>query len=131
MQQTFSITKYEKVRLIGTRALQLSHGAKPMTNIGNLINVLQIAEKEYNEGVIPISILRILPNGEKLKVTILAKENKKDNVIFVDRTENSDSESDIVQVDKLDTSLTDSECEIKFTKNESEKDDYSDSEESN
>lgn len=68
------ITKYEKVRLIGTRAMQISNGAKPMIDIGNLSNPLEIAEKEYREGVIPISIIRTLPNNEKVRVDILYKK---------------------------------------------------------
>jgi len=65
------ITKYEKVRIIGTRAMQLSNGAKPMTDIGTLTDPLKIAEKEYREGVIPISIIRTFPDKRKQKIDIL------------------------------------------------------------
>lgn len=65
------ITKYEKVRIIGTRAMQLSNGAKPMTDIGMLTDPLKIAEKEYREGVIPISIIRTFPDKRKQKIDIL------------------------------------------------------------
>lgn len=64
------ITKYEKVRIIGLRATQLANGAKPTTDIGNLTNPLKIAEKEYLEGTIPIGIIRTLPNGQKIQISI-------------------------------------------------------------
>jgi len=63
-----NITKYEYARLIGTRASQLSNGFKPMTDIENLTDCLKIAEKEFREGVIPINIIRKLPNGDKIIV---------------------------------------------------------------
>jgi DNA-directed RNA polymerase I, II, and III subunit RPABC2 len=74
MENFFSITKYEKVRLLGLRATQLANGAMPLTNIGNLNNPLKIAEKEFIEGVIPISIIKPLPNGTKVKVKIQIKD---------------------------------------------------------
>jgi DNA-directed RNA polymerase subunit K/omega len=70
MENFFSITKYEKVRLLGLRATQLANGAMPLTDIGTLTDPLKIAEKEYKEGVIPISILKTLPNGKKIRVSI-------------------------------------------------------------
>lgn len=70
METVVPITKYEKVRVIGLRATQLSNGAKPTTDIGNLTSPLKIAEKEYNEGTIPIGIIRTLPNGQKIRVNI-------------------------------------------------------------
>jgi DNA-directed RNA polymerase subunit K/omega len=37
-----------------------------------MTNPLKIAEKEYNEGVIPISIIRTLPGNKKVKIDILS-----------------------------------------------------------
>lgn len=50
-------TRYEKARMVGARALQLSRGAPPMikTNEGDPI---VIAELEFNQGVIPIEVRR-------------------------------------------------------------------------
>lgn len=73
MSTNIPITKYEKVRILGARAMQLSNGAKPMTNINGLMNPLKIAEKEYKEGVIPINIIRKLPCGEKIEITLIPK----------------------------------------------------------
>lgn len=67
------ITKYEKVRIIGVRATQLSMGAKPLIDVSNMTDILKIAEKEFEMGVIPISIIRTYPNGKKVRVDILKK----------------------------------------------------------
>jgi DNA-directed RNA polymerase subunit K/omega len=64
------ITNYEKTRLIGVRATQISQGAKIFTDIGNLTDPILIAEKEYLEGVIPICIIRNMPNGDKIRIRI-------------------------------------------------------------
>lgn len=57
------LTKYEKARILGIRAIQISKGAKPTINIGNLHDALKIAEKEFNEGSIPLIVRRYLPDG--------------------------------------------------------------------
>ena len=57
------ITKYEKTRIIGKRALQLSCGAKPLIDINTMIDPLKIAMEEYKQKKIPIIIIRTLPDG--------------------------------------------------------------------
>ncbi len=60
-------TKYEIARMIGSRALQISMGApflvklteKDLENIG--YNPIEIAKKEYEEGVLPITVRRPMP----------------------------------------------------------------------
>ena len=54
------ITKYEKTKIIGKRALQLSNGANPLIVIKNMINPLKIAIEEYKQKKIPIIIIRTL-----------------------------------------------------------------------
>lgn len=63
-------TKYERVRVIGARAEQISQGATPTVDTTGLMNPVDIAEKEYREGKLPIIIIRKLPTGgiEELKV---------------------------------------------------------------
>jgi DNA-directed RNA polymerase subunit K len=52
-------TRFEKARIIGARALQITMGAPPLIkNRKNLTNVVDIAVKEYDKGVIPINALR-------------------------------------------------------------------------
>ena len=56
------ITKFEKTRIIGTRATHLSNGAEPKIDIGDMESVIEIAQKEYELGKIPIIIVRKYPN---------------------------------------------------------------------
>jgi DNA-directed RNA polymerase I, II, and III subunit RPABC2 len=64
------LTKYEKARVLGIRALQLSNGAVPMVNVGNLKNVNDIAEKELFEYKIPIIIKRKFPDGSSVSLKV-------------------------------------------------------------
>lgn len=65
MTEIFRLTKYEQVRILGTRAEQLAHGAEPTVDIGNLIDPIDIARKELAEGKLPIELIRTMPNGQK------------------------------------------------------------------
>ena len=51
-------TLYEKARIIGARALQISMGAPILIKRGKITNPLEIAKKEFKESVTPISIRR-------------------------------------------------------------------------
>ena len=56
---------FERVRLLAVRAKQLSRGAKPMLlNVDNL-TPKEIAKKELEEKMIPLIVVRTLPNGKK------------------------------------------------------------------
>lgn len=57
------MTKYERARLLGTRALQLSMNAPPMVELQGETDPLQIAMKELRERKIPLIIRRNLPDG--------------------------------------------------------------------
>jgi len=57
------LTKYEKARIIGKRAMQISKGSPPLVEIGNLENPIDIARKELIERKIPFIIRRPLPDG--------------------------------------------------------------------
>jgi DNA-directed RNA polymerase subunit K/omega len=67
------MTIYERVRLLGERAKQLSLGAKPMIKNVDNMNPKDIAKLELENKVIPLIIIRTLPNGvkEKWKVSEL------------------------------------------------------------
>ena len=62
-QTTPYMTKYEKARILGTRALQISLNAPPMVDIEGEIDPLKIAEKELRQKKIPMIVRRYLPNG--------------------------------------------------------------------
>ncbi|MEM0385739.1 MAG: DNA-directed RNA polymerase subunit K [Nitrososphaeria archaeon] len=57
------LTKYERARIIGARALQLSYGAPPFIPIKGTESVTEIAKKELEMKALPISIRRQLPDG--------------------------------------------------------------------
>lgn len=60
------LTRYEKARIISARALQLSLGAPPLIDVSNLPkDNIAIAFEELKRGVLPITIIRVKPNGEK------------------------------------------------------------------
>ena len=66
-----TLTRFEKARITGARALQLSLGAPPFIPIPETAKTsLDIAIKELEERVIPIAIKRVLPNGDYQNIPI-------------------------------------------------------------
>lgn len=63
-------TKYEKARMIGSRALQIAMGAPFLIKLDESdleelnYNPLEIAKLEFDAGVIPLTIKRPLPEVE-------------------------------------------------------------------
>ncbi|NLX48452.1 MAG: DNA-directed RNA polymerase subunit K [Methanospirillum sp.] len=53
-----SYTRYEKARIIGARALQISMGAPTLINVVSKTDPLEIALQEFRENVIPITVKR-------------------------------------------------------------------------
>lgn len=59
------LTRFEKARIMGARALQLSLGAPPFVEIpATAKRSLDIAMEELEKKIIPIVIKRVLPNGD-------------------------------------------------------------------
>jgi DNA-directed RNA polymerase subunit K len=53
------LTRFEKARIIGARALQLASGAPPIIELPEkLINPVKIAYMEFDKGVIPLAVIR-------------------------------------------------------------------------
>jgi len=66
-----TLTKYEKARIMGARALQLSLGAPPFIPIPKNARIsLDISMEELEQRVIPITIRRVLPNGDFQNIPI-------------------------------------------------------------
>jgi len=66
-----TLTRFEKARIMGARALQLSLGAPPFIEIPeNAKTSLDIALVELEQRVIPIIIRRVLPNGDYQNIPI-------------------------------------------------------------
>jgi DNA-directed RNA polymerase I, II, and III subunit RPABC2 len=58
------ITRFEKARIVGARALQISMGAPILLEVNETIsNPIDIALEELEGGILPITIRRTLPDG--------------------------------------------------------------------
>ena len=57
------MTKYERARILGTRAMQISMNAPVMVELEGETDPLQIALKELRARKIPITVRRFLPDG--------------------------------------------------------------------
>jgi len=65
------LTRYEKARIVGARALQISFGApilieKPK----NMIDPIRIAQLELKSKILPLTIRREYPSGEYQDIPI-------------------------------------------------------------
>jgi|SRR3989344_1714055 len=77
-------TKFEIARILGARALQLSMDApllikideKELEKLG--YDPLKIAEKEFNEEILPITVKRVLPEMAKKKLKVERRTEEKD-----------------------------------------------------
>ena len=67
------LTKYERVRILGTRTTQLAHSAKPMVKGTTGLSSYDIAILELEQRILPFIVYRPLPNGliEKWKINEL------------------------------------------------------------
>jgi len=66
-----TLTRFEKARIMGARALQLSMGAPPFIEIPKSAKMsLDIALVELEQRIIPIVIRRRLPNGDYQNIPI-------------------------------------------------------------
>jgi DNA-directed RNA polymerase I, II, and III subunit RPABC2 len=57
------LTKYERTRILGTRATQIAMGATPTVECADETDPLRIAEKELKAFRVPLVIRRYLPDG--------------------------------------------------------------------
>jgi DNA-directed RNA polymerase subunit K/omega len=84
IEEQKSFTKYEKARILGSRALQISMGAPYLIKISKekleeiKYNPLEIAKMEFEAGVIPITVIRPLPEIEKEKPEEPKKQEKEE-----------------------------------------------------
>jgi DNA-directed RNA polymerase subunit K/omega len=68
---TLPLTKYEKSRIIGSRALQISLGAPILVVIPpDAVDPITIAEIELKANVLPITIRRKLPGGRQENIPL-------------------------------------------------------------
>ncbi len=66
-EESVEYTKYEKARMLGSRALQISMGAPFMVKLEESdlerlkYNPVEIAKLEFEQGVLPITVKRPMP----------------------------------------------------------------------
>ncbi len=65
------LTRFEKARIVGARALQISMGAPLLIEPPEgVINEIELALMELDAGVLPITIRRRLPGGSSQDIPI-------------------------------------------------------------
>lgn len=64
------LTKYERARIIGTRALQISMNAPVYVPVTDSFDSIEIAEKELLANKIPLIIRRYYTNGTFYDVSV-------------------------------------------------------------
>lgn len=73
---------YEKVRLLGDRTAQLAQGAKPMIKGVQGMDPRVVAQLELESRMIPIKIIRPLPNGKKEIWSLSELQLKKKYIVY-------------------------------------------------
>ncbi len=65
------LTRFERARVVGARALQVSMGAPVLLDLTEpTLSPIDIALLELEEGVLPISIRRSLPDGTSQNIPL-------------------------------------------------------------
>lgn len=64
MVDEMKLTRYEKARIIGARALQISMGApSALQTHENLLHPIDIALSEFEQGIIPLKVKKKVHTG--------------------------------------------------------------------
>lgn len=81
------LTKYERTRIIGARALQIAMDAPLLTNISKeklelmRFGPMEIASEEFEAGVLPITVKQPMPKKKSVKIKkVVEKEEDKQTV---------------------------------------------------
>lgn len=53
-----NLTRFEKARLLGARAIQISMGAKPLVKLEGSLDPIDIAYEELKANVLPLDVIR-------------------------------------------------------------------------
>jgi len=66
------LTRFEKARIVGARALQISMGAPVLVEVaGGFSSPIDIALNELEAGILPMTIRRTLPDGTYQDIPLL------------------------------------------------------------
>jgi len=66
------LTRFERARIVGARALQISLGAPLLVELPqNISDPIDIALGELREGALPMTVRRTLPNGSRQDIALI------------------------------------------------------------
>lgn len=66
------LTRFERARIVGARALQLSLGAPILVELSKgFSDPIDIAIEELKEGVLPMTVRRTLPEGSYQDIPLI------------------------------------------------------------
>lgn len=81
-------TRYETARILGARALQIAMDAPPLLKLSDeelkelKFDAIRIAERELEEGVLPITIHRPTPKKAKAKLAEVKEDTVSDQELI-------------------------------------------------
>ncbi len=66
------LTRFERARIVGARALQVSLGAPVLVEVAlGVIDSIDISITELKEGALPMTIRRTLPDGSSQDIALV------------------------------------------------------------
>jgi DNA-directed RNA polymerase I, II, and III subunit RPABC2 len=72
------LTKFERVRVLGARATQISNGAPSTVDITGLTEAIEIAKKELKENKLPMIIQRMYPSGKIVEISVMEMQKREE-----------------------------------------------------
>ena len=90
------LSRFEKARIIGARALQLSYGAPPLIDVQENLALIQLAELELKTRVLPVGIQRKLSyiNPQPIPIQWLSDKD------FIDQIDVTDDIEKFIKISK-------------------------------
>lgn len=68
------LTRYERVAAVGVRMEQLARGSPPLVTPSHpKATLLEIAEQELQEGRMPFTVVRTMPDGTKVHLALTTR----------------------------------------------------------
>jgi len=65
------LTRFEKTRVVSARALQIAMGAPVLVKLPPGVETSYgIAVEEFNNSKLPLTVIRTMPNGEQLEISL-------------------------------------------------------------
>jgi len=68
------LTRFEKSRVFSARVLQLAQGAPVLVKLSGERQLIEIAQLEFEKGVLPLTVVREMPDGTKLLLDMKGEE---------------------------------------------------------